>query len=162
LFNSDGGDALKFGDVIIATASIALIARSLYAVLAVAFVPLNSNMTSDMLAYIIGLLVASLIVGYVFSPRMHEESKVKAIGGVVVLSTFMLMVWLMLWFASPQGSLMFKDSLNSMFNRTQWPDYDLEVYSALAETVFTVVGLVVVFIGLYLGSMHKPSSKTKE
>jgi hypothetical protein len=158
-----GGDGLKFSDVITATASMVLIARSLYAVLGVAFVSLNSNMTSDVLAFIICLLVASLIVGYVFSPKIHEESKVKAIGGVVVLSTFVLMVWLMLWFASPQGYPMFKDSLNSMFNRTEWTDYDLEVYSALAETVFTVVGLVVAFIGLYAGSMlRKSSAKTKE
>jgi hypothetical protein len=162
LFNSDGGDALKFSDVIMATASMVLIARSLDAVLAVAFVPLNSSTTSDTLAYIICLLVASLIVGYVFAPKIHEESKVKAIGGVVVLSTFVLMVWLMAWFASPQGNPMFMDSLNSMFNRTQWTHYDLEVYSTLAQTVFTVVGLVVVFIGLYAGStLRKSSAQTK-
>jgi hypothetical protein len=151
---------LKFSDVIIATASLALITRSLYAVLAVAFVPLNSNMTSDVLAYIISLLVSSLIVGYVFAPKIQEESKVKAIGGVVVLSTFVLMVFLVIWFASPQGSPWFKDMLSSMFNRTGWPDYDLEVYSALAETVFTVVGLVIIFIGLYVGSMLRKPSKS--
>ena len=151
---------MKFSDAIIATASLALITRSLYAVLAVAFVPLNSNMTSDVLAYIIASLVSSLIVGYVFAPKIQEESKVKAIGGVVVLSAFVLMVFLTIWFASPQGSPLFKESMESMFNTSGWTNYDWAAYSVLVEMMDTVLGLVIIFIGLYVGSMLRTPKKS--
>jgi predicted PurR-regulated permease PerM len=165
LVNSGGGDRLKFSDVILAVASLLLISWSLYPVLAIAFVPLNSNTASDTLSYIICILVGALIVGYVLAPKIHEESKVRAIGSIAVLSTFVMMALLMVWFASPQGNRWFMDSLNSMFNKTtsQWTDYDLTVYSALLETMDTVIALVLSFIGLYVGSMlRKPSAKTKE
>jgi len=147
---------LKFSDVVLATVSIALIARLLYAILAVASVPLKS----DDLAVIIAFLVASLIVGYVFAPKIHEESKIKAIGGIVVLSTFVLMVWFVIWFASPQASPQFKDMLSSMFNTSGWTNYEWAVYSALLQTMFTVIGLVILFIGLYAGSMLRKPKKT--
>jgi hypothetical protein len=158
---------LKFSDVVLATVSILLITWSLYFILAVAFVPLKPNTTGDTLADIISLLVGSLIVGYVFAPKIQEESKIKAIGGIAVLSTFVFMVLIMIWFASPQASPWFKDSLNSMFNTNVntngWTDYQVAVYSGLLQTMETVVGLVVFFIGLYAGSMlRKPSAKTKE
>jgi len=151
---------LKFSDAVMATASMFLIARSLYAVLAVAFVPLNSSTMSDGLAFIIALLVAPLIVGYVFSPKIQEESKIKAIGGIVVLSTFVLMVWLVIWFATPQASPQFKDFLSSMFNTSGWTNYEWEVYSALVQTMLTVGGLVLLFIGLYVGSMLRTPKKS--
>jgi hypothetical protein len=147
---------LKFSDVVLATVSIVLIARLLYSILAVAFVPLKS----DPLAFIIALLVAPLIVGYVFSPKIQEESKIKAIGSIVVLSTFVLMVWLVIWFASPQASPQFKDFLSSMFNTSGWTNYEWEVYSALLQTMLTVIGLVLLFIGLYAGSMLRKPKKT--
>ena len=154
---------MKFSDVILAVASLLLISWSLYPILAIASLPLNSNTASDTLSYIISILVGALIVGYVFAPKIHEESKVKAIGSVVVLSTLVLMALLMVWFASPQGNRWFMDGLNSTFNRTEWTDYDLTVYSALLETMDTVIALVLSFIGLYLGSMlRNPSAKTKE
>ena len=154
---------MKFSDVILAMASLLLISWSLYPVLAIASVPLNSNTASDVLSYIICILVGALIVGYVLAPKIHEESKVKAIGSVAVLSAFVMMAFLMVWYASPQGNRWFMDGLNSTFNRTTWTDYDLTVYSALLETMDTVIALVLSFMGLYVGSMlRKPSAKTKE
>ena len=82
------GDWLKFSDVSIATASINLIGLTLESVLMAVFVPLNSNMMSDTLAFVIGFLVASLIVGYVFALKIQEEARIRAVGVINVLSTF--------------------------------------------------------------------------
>ena len=95
-----------------------------------------------------------------FAPKIHEESKIKAIGGIVVLSTFVLMVWFVIWFASPQASPQFKDMLSSMFNTSGWTNYEWAVYSALLQTMFTVIGLVILFIGLYAGLMLRKPKKT--
>jgi hypothetical protein len=150
---------LKFSDVVVATASLVLIGLALDAVLKVLFIPLNSN-EGELLAYIIAWLVASLIVGYVFAPRIQDESRIRAIGGIVVLSAFTLMFFLGVWIANPLASPWFKESLESMFNTSGWTNYDWSAYTALVTTVDIVVGLVFSFIGLYAGSMLRKPKKT--
>jgi formate hydrogenlyase subunit 3/multisubunit Na+/H+ antiporter MnhD subunit len=112
-------------------------------------------------SYVKKLVLA--LLARALAPKIQEESKIKAIGGIAVLSTFVFMVLIMIWFASPQASPWFKESLSSIFNTSGWTDYQVAVYSELLQTMDTVVGLVVFFIGLYAGSMlRKPSAKTKE
>jgi hypothetical protein len=119
-FGFIGGDRLKFSDVVIATVSLVLMGLILEAILMVAFVPLNSNSMSDTLAFIIASLVASLVVGYVFALKIQDESRIRAIGVIVVLSTFTLLIFEAVWVANPFASPWFKDSLNSMFNTSGW------------------------------------------
>jgi hypothetical protein len=151
---------LKFSDVVIATASLVLIGLALDAILLVVFIPLNSNSMSDLLAYIIAWLVASLIVGCVFALKIQDESRIRAIGSIVVLSAFALIFFLGIWIANPLASPWFKDSLMSMFNTSGWTNYDWSAYAALVTTVDIVVGLVFGFIGLYAGSMLKKAKKS--
>ena len=150
---------MKFGDVVIATASLVLIGLALDAVLKVLFIPLNSN-EGELLAYIIAWLVASLIVGYVFALKIQDESRIRAIGGIVVLSAFTLMFFLGVWIANPLASPWFKESLEGMFNTSGWTNYDWSAYTALVTTVDLVIGLVFSFIGLYAGSMLRKPKKT--
>jgi len=153
---------LKFSDVIIATASLVLVGLILDPFLMVAFGSLNPNSTSDTLASIISFLVASLVVGYVFALKIQEESRIRATGVIVVLSAFALLIFMAIWMANGFAYPWVRDSLNSMFNRTTWTDYDLNAYAALAESVWVITGLVISFIGVYIGSMlRKPSAKTK-
>jgi uncharacterized membrane protein len=162
LFNSDGGDALKFGDVIIATASIVFLALVFDAVLMVAFAPLNSPTTSDMLATIISSLVVSLIVGYVFALRIQEESRIRAIGSITVLGAIAVLFFMAIWIASPFESPWFKESLNNMYNTSGWTNYDWAAYTAFNVSVIATLVAIVSLIGLYIGSMlRKPSAKTK-
>jgi len=50
-----------------------------------------------------------------------------------------------------------------MFNTSGWTDYDWNAYAALSASVQVIIGAVISFIGLYVGSMlRKPSAKTKE
>jgi len=154
---------LKFSNVIIAMASLILVGFILDSLLMVAFGSLSASSTSDTLAFVIAVLVASLIVGYVFALHIQEESRIKATGTIVVLSAFTLLILFAIVIANGFAYPWFRDSLNSMFNRTTWTDYDLSAYAALAVSVQVIIGLVISFIGVYIGSMiKKPSAKTKE
>jgi hypothetical protein len=153
---------LKFGDMVIATVSLVLLGLILNAFLLVAFGSVNPNSTSDTVASIISFLVASLVVGYVFALDIQDESRIRATGVIVVLFGFAMLMFMVIWSASGFASPWFQDSLNSMFNRTAWTDYDLNAYAALADSVEVIMGIVISFIGLYVGSMlRKPSAKTK-
>jgi len=156
---------LKFGDVIIATVSLVLFGLLLNGFLLVAFGSLSASSTSDTLASIISFLVASLVVGYVFALKIQDESRTKAIGVIVVLSAFALLIFISIWMATPFAYNWEQDFLNSMFNRTtsSWSHYDLNAYAALAGSIEVIMGIVISYIGLYIGSMfRKPSAKTKE
>jgi hypothetical protein len=154
---------LKFSNAIIATVSLVLVGLILDAFLKVAFVPLNSDSMSDMLAFIISFLVASLLVGYVFALKIHEDSKIKAIGVIVVLSTFTFMLFYSVWVANPVASPWFRESLNNEFDTSGWSNYDWDAYAALMGSVIAIMTLVITFIGLYAGStLRKPSAKSKE
>jgi ABC-type uncharacterized transport system permease subunit len=154
---------LKFSNVIMATVSLLLIFTILDGFLLVAFIPLNSSSLSDTSATIISLLVASLVVGYVFASKIQEESRIKAIGAIVVLSAFSFLIGYSIWIADPSVSPWSTESLNSMFNTNGLSNYDKAAYSSLVASLITIIALVIDFVGLYAGSMlRKPSAKTKE
>jgi glycerol uptake facilitator-like aquaporin len=146
---------LKFGDIVVATASLVLIGFLLNAVLRIALIPVASADASELIAWIITFLVTSLIVGYVFALKIQEESKIKAIGKIVVLSSLLVMLLVMVWFANPMANPAIKDTMENMFNTSGWTNADWSAYSALIASFDAVVALVLSFIGLYAGSMLK-------
>jgi len=151
---------LKFSDVIIATVSLFLLGFILDTFLMVAFGSLSASSTSDTLAFVISTLVASLVVGYVFALKIQEESRIRATGVITVLTAFTLLVFMAIAIANNFAYPWMKDSINSMFNRTTWTDYDLNAYAAFSLSVQTIIGLVIAFIGLYVGSMFRKPKKT--
>jgi general stress protein CsbA len=151
---------LKFGDVIVATASLVLIGIMLETVLRVAFIPVGSAIASEMLAWIIALLVTSLIVGYVFALKMQEQSRIKAIGKILVLSTLAVLLITMAWYAQPEANAYHRDNMVSMFNTSGFTNADWYAYSALLITMDMVIVAVFNFIGLYVGSLLKKPKKT--
>ena len=151
---------MKFSDAVIATVSLVLLGLILDAFLMVAFIPLNDNSLSDLLAFIIGFLVASLVVGYVFALKIQEGSRIEAIGIIVVLSTFTFMLFYVIWIANSVASPWYIDSLKATFNTSGWTDYEWSVYSVLYNTVTTLITIVITFIGLYVGSMLRKPKKS--
>jgi hypothetical protein len=156
---------LKSSTVIIAAVSLILVGLILDAILLVAFIPLDSGLTSDLLALIISFLVASLVVGYVFALKIQEESRIKAVGVIVVLSAFALLMFYSIWIASGFAYYWFQGFLSSIFNKsvdTMTP-YELNAYSALLVSLVVIISSVIDFIGLYAGSMlRRPPAKTIE
>jgi len=151
---------LKFSDVVMATAALVLVGVILDAIFMVVFVPLKPNTASDWLSYIIAYLVVSLIVGYVFALKIQEESRIRAVLGIAVLSSFLAIFFFAIWIANPFASTWFKDSLNSSLNTSGWTDYEWAAYSALFVSLDVLIGFVLSFIGLYAGSMLKKPKKT--
>jgi general stress protein CsbA len=155
-----GGDWLKFSDVIVASASLVLTGIMLETVLRVAFIPAGSTLAGEMLAWIISLLVTSLIVGYLFALRIQEQSRIKAIGKILVLSTLAVLLITMAWYAQPEANAYHKDNMVSLFNTTGFTNSDWYAYSAFLTTMDMVIVVVFNFIGLYVGSMLKKPKKT--
>jgi hypothetical protein len=157
---------LKFGDVIIAVASLIVAFSLIDTVLSFALIPMNSAW-GGYLADIVSLLVSALIVGYVFAGKIQEESRMASIGKVVVLSAFVMMFAVMIWLGSiPHMDAVIDANINSMYPthgvaNTDWVAYE-GMMLLFPTALYIVFALVFGFIGLYLGSMRKPSVKTKE
>ena len=81
---------MNFGDVITAVASLTVVATLLDFVFLVILVPVDPYWGVDV-ASILSILVASLIVGYVFATKIQEGSRMDAIGRIVVLFTVVIM-----------------------------------------------------------------------
>jgi len=113
---------------------------------------------------IISVLVASLIVGYMFAGKIKEDSKIGAIGRIVVLSTLVLTFYTVAYFANPYIGTSVQESLESMFSTSGWTTWDWVAYSQLLMAmvvVLTVVfDLVFGFVGLYAGSMLRKPKKS--
>jgi flagellar biosynthesis protein FliQ len=156
---------LKFSDIIVAVASLIVVAWLVNAVLNFALIPMSTSVGGD-LAFILSALVSAIIVGYVFAGKIREESRMASIGKIVVL--FAVVMMLAVWTtggATVHYSAWIDENLKNMYNTTSWANVDwfwFEMMLTMAITaVYAVYTLVFGFIGLYVGSMRKPSAKTK-
>ncbi len=158
---------MKFGDVVTAVASLFVVEILLDFVFLAIFVPVISYWGTYVSA-ILAILVSSLIVGYLFASKILEESRMGAIGRIVVLSTVALILVLMAYFAAnPYFSTEINEGVSSIFSTSGWTTRDWLAYSQLAIFMLLAVNaalsLAFSFIGLYAGSMlRKPSAKTKQ
>jgi hypothetical protein len=159
-----GGERLKFGDVVTAVASLVVIDFLLDTVLLALFVPMNPTggtaHTVIMVAEILSPLVASLIVGYVFALKIQEESRMGAIGSIVVLFTVVMMLGILAMGANPLVSPMVKENVDSMYSTSGWTNYHWFVTMSVVVALYAVFNLVFGFIGLYAGSMLRKPKKT--
>jgi len=154
---------LKFSSVIIATVSLVLLAFILDAFLMVGFISMNNDRVADMLSFIIAFLISSLVVGYVFALKIQEDSRIKATGVVDVLSTFTALVFDSVWICNIYGSEWFAEDFDNVFKPplSGWTPYEYASHAALLVSIVAIIAFVVIFIGVYAGSMlRKPSAKT--
>jgi hypothetical protein len=84
------------------------------------------------------------VVGYVFAGKIREESRMRSIGKIVVLFTVLVMLVYSVYF--------------SYMSYTITGHISASVVDTVAIAVFTAL---LVFVGLYLGSIRKPSTNTK-
>jgi len=154
---------LRFGDVVMAVASLTVIYVLLESVLLAVFVQVNSYWGADV-ALILSILMASLIVGYMFAAKIHEESRRGAISRIVVLFTLVLTFYTMASFANPYFDVSMQEGLESMFSTGGWTTMDWVSYSAFVMEIlvalYVVFALVFGFIGLYIGSMLRKPEKS--
>ncbi|HXX87052.1 MAG TPA: hypothetical protein VEH86_01205 [Candidatus Acidoferrum sp.] len=149
---------MKFGDVIIAVASIVvLIALFEYPVGLVFNIQSSGGQVA---ALFIAILLSALIVGVVFAGKIWEETRIKAILKIVALVAFAYIFEL--WIATSSSdyiSTIREANPHPTYTATQWFYFDNSVaLSALFLDVIIV--LVLSFIGLYLGSMLRKPKKS--
>jgi hypothetical protein len=161
----EGGERLKFGDVITAVASLTVAFVLFDCVFNLALVPVTSSDYGAMAAVIVSILVSGLVVGYVFAGKIQEESRMASIGKVVVLFTavFGLLITIVYSAIYHYGALV-DESLSSMYNTSSWTNTNWFAYEIMMLVVsvalFVVFALVFGFIGLYVGSMLRKPKKT--
>jgi hypothetical protein len=146
---------LKFSDVIIAAAFLFVVTLLLDAVLFVSFASLN-NSSMILVAGIISTLITSIIAGYVFAAQIREESRLRAIGSIVILAAAGMLIFLVGWSANPLASPGMVDLLQSMFSTGNWTNFDWFAYTAFTQFVDVILTMFFAFVGLYVGSMLKP------
>ena len=158
-----GGERLKFGDVVTAVASLTVVYILLELVMLAVMVPVNSYWGPD-ISTIVSVLVAALIVGYVFAAKINEESRMGAIGRIAVLYTVVLMFFTMALMVNPYLGVSMDEGLESMFSTGGWTTMDWVSYSQLIIVMIVVLNVVFAlvfgFIGLYVGSMLRKPKKT--
>jgi len=158
---------LKFGDVVMCVASIAVVFVLVYSVLGMALVPSMDSYTGQNIAGLVSMLVAGLVAGFVFAGNIQEESRIRAVGKIAVLFAFVTMFVVLIGFSgnSYYGAWV-KEGLQSMYSTGAWKTMDWFVYQQLVTflnmALNAVLALVLSFIGLYVGSMlRRPAKKEK-
>jgi hypothetical protein len=149
---------LKFSDVIMAAALLFVVIMLLDGFLFVPFAPLKSSMI--LVADVIGGLIISIVVGYLFAVQIREESRLRAIGSIILLATAGMMIFAVGWSANPLASPAVKDMMQSVFSTGGWTDYDWFAYTALMIGLVIILFVVLGFVGLYVGSMLRKPKKS--
>jgi len=156
---------LEFGDAILAMASLTVVYLLIYSVLSIVLVPMNSFWGLNV-SFVVSVLVSASIVGYVFAGKIREESRMVSIGKVVVLFAFVIMFLALIGSVGGHSGALTDENLQNMYNTSTWTNIDWVAYEMVAVVLNTSVNvlgaLALGFVGLYLGSMLKPSAKTKE
>jgi hypothetical protein len=147
-----------------ATASASVVFVFVFAVLAIVLVPAASYsglLTTGGLS----LFVGGLVAGYVFAGKIREESRMRSIAKIAVLITLVSILFgLMLYSTVGHFNALVDEDLQKMYSTGSWTNMDWFSYESMVLYINTglngVFGLVFGFIGLYLGSMRRASSKT--
>ena len=133
---------MKFGDIITAVASLVVIYILLGFVFLAVFVPVDPYWGLEV-ANILAILVASLIVGYVFAAKIQEGSRMGAIGRIVVLfSVLQVFGFLASVAVNPYMGTMIEENLESMFSTSGWATTDWLGYSHFALFMMAAVNVV--------------------
>jgi len=156
---------LKFSDVVMAVASIGVISGVIWFVLGAALIPSVGSYLGMNSAGIISMLIAPLVVGYVLAGKIQEESRIRAVGKISVLSAWVIAFFVVISAAAnPYYKDWIDETLRSMYATNAWTTMDWYVYGQLALMTIVVLNvvldLILTFIGLYVGSMLRKPKKS--
>ena len=112
------------------------------------------------------LLVAGIVVGYVFGGKITEESsRIRSIGKIaVLLAVWTIFVSMIMYGSVGHYNAFVDEGLQSSFSTSSWTTGDWFYFEALVLIVNTalngVLTLALGFVGLYAGSMMKKPEKS--
>jgi len=155
---------LKFGDLLIPVASIAVISALIHAPFDFVFVAVLGLTSGPTVSTFVSFFVSALICGYIFAGKIREAKR-EAIAKITVL--WAALVFLILQFkpAQAQWGLMVEEAYHGQYGTTlstleqvHWEIMYLDIFVFM----FVALALVLSLIGLYGGSMlWKPETSQK-
>jgi len=154
---------LKFGDLVMSVASIAVILALIAAPLDIVLVSaLGLELTHNV--SLVYFLLAPLISGYIFAGKLQEDRR-EAITKIAVF--WGALVWLVVLIvpgASANWGLMAKEEYLTMnpgatLSTSEWVAWEM-IYLDVYGFIVVAVALVLGFIGLYIGSMLRKPKKS--
>jgi len=161
----EGGDRLKFGDVVMAVATVAVILVLISFLLDMALVAAIGYYWGINVGAIISIFLATLITGYIFATQIWEARR-KAIAQITVLAAALMMFTVMTEAAALGNDWTtwvheaYLDANPGAFpSASDW--YAIgSIYLGYQVVLNVVIVLVLAFIGLYIGSMLKRPAKS--
>ena len=155
---------LKFSDMIIAIASLAVIAVLILFPLTLVLTPALGNYTGYEISAVIAFILSPIIVGYIFTQKIWEENRTKTIAQITVLFTVLVVPIAIMEYTATDWAAAIRENYTAA-NPTATPsDFDWFMIEtlALASEKFAVAVLILAltFIGLYIGSMLKKPAKS--
>jgi len=154
---------LKFGDMVIAIASLTIIL--------ILFFPLGLVLTAALgnagfeLGAFVSAFLSTIIVGYIYAQKIWEENRTKTIAQIAVLFTVLIMfMGTMESAATADWTPKIKEEYmkaNPVATPSASDWYYIEkFFLTLQNFLVVVLVLALSFIGLYIGTMLKKTTKT--
>ena len=162
LFDSEGGDRLKFGDVVMCVASIAVITALIAAPLDIMVVSALGFGGFDVGVFV-SFFLSALIGGYIFAGKIWEARR-EAITKIVVLWAALVMLIIGNFPALAHWGLVATEEFQATFPGTtlttsEWVSWEM-MYLDVFTFIVVVIALVLGVVGLYVGSMLKRPAKS--
>jgi hypothetical protein len=155
---------LKFGDIIIATASIIVICVLISYPLMLALTPALGEYKAFELSGFVVFFLGPIITGYIFAKQIREENRTRTILKIAVLVAFIAMFMVLIDDAVVEWAPYYKAEYlktNPTATPTAYEWYNIQL-AALNMESFAAAALMLAFtfIGLYIGSTIRKPAKT--
>jgi len=154
---------LKFSDIVICVASMAVILVLLIAPLGMVFVSAWGLESGYMVSLAVAVFISALISGYIFAGKVWEARR-ESIAKITVLWAVLVMLMVGLGSATiadlgPMIKEGYQGQYGTTLSTSEWVYFESMHYDAF---MFMTVGMVLLlgFIGLYVGSMLRKPSKS--
>ena len=156
---------MKFGDIVIAVASLAVILLFIEVLLGLPLITAIGWDWGPTVLGIISFLLSGLFVGVIFSKKIWEEDGMKTIAKIIVLGAVLLMLFYAVEVpATSDWTQLVKENYQNAnpgktLTTSQW--WSVES-AALGEVIALnlAIAIVLTFIGLCIGSMLRKPRKT--
>jgi len=155
---------LKFSDIVMAVASLAVIMVLIGFPLEIALASALGLYWGQNVGVAISMLLSPLVVGYIFAGKIWEESRVVTIAKITVLAAALVMLFVMHVPALADWNPMVREAYEEAnpgktLSTSEWVSWELIVlYGELFLNAVMV--LVLGFVGLYVGSMLRRPVKS--
>jgi hypothetical protein len=157
---------LKFSDAILAVAITLVIMVLVYSVFGLALIPSSmGSYLGQQASASISLIIAGLLVGFVFADKIQEESRVRAVAKMaVLLAAVEVFLVIIIFSGNDYYWVVAREGLRNMYSTVTWTTTDWFVYEQLVlmlnVALNVTLSLVLGFVMLYAGSMLRKPKKS--